>query len=103
MYGTVDTNSSIPLSVLSGHKVLLFSEKREEFVQTLKSILDNRLVFKNRSRVGLQRGHKANGDDRETEKLHVVCWIPDTLTEFGGVAEIGPLPCDMHVHRTDRE
>ena len=69
--------------MLSGHKVLLFSEKREEFVQTLKSILDKRLVFENRSRVGLQRGHEANDDDRKTEKLHVVCWILDSLTEFG--------------------
>ena len=64
--------STVPLSVLCGHKILLFSEKREELVQTSRDILDDRLIVENRSRAGLQGGYEADSDDRKTEQLHHV-------------------------------
>ena len=77
--------------MLCGYKILLFGEKREELVQTLKGILDDRLVVENRSRAGLQGGHEADSDDRKTEQLHVACGYSSPSYRVGGVAEIGSI------------
>ena len=75
--------------MLNEREVLLFSDKREKLVQTLKSILDDRLVVENRSGAGLQGGHEEDNGDRKTEQLHFACWAL-FLTEFnGGVARNG--------------